>query len=239
MIRKRGFTLIELLVAVAIFATIAVVLYSCFRGGVMAWRRIESESASQQRLRGVFATITKDIKNMIYMSNIPFEGNESQAAFVTCMNLSEDGSSNVKRISYFLAPSEDEDAPSSSLLIRKEEELIDVISMLEPEEEEEEIIEEVLEPAQEGGETLLEGVSEINLSYMLAAEQEEAEEEGIEYEWVQMWEQADALPRGMKIEITFADSGDGQATSISRRIWIPTAKPSESAEETLEVPEEE
>jgi len=233
--RKRGklysgFTLIELLVAVAIFSTIAVVLYSCFRGGVISWRRIESEQSYQQKVRGLFSAIEKDFRNMLYISNIPFEGSADRVSFTTCANLYKEGVSNVNKVSYFLMPGEE--GNSSGALARKEEDLIDVLSVLEaePEEEEDDIQDELLSQQAEEGKSLLEGVSAIRFNYLLVTEAGEGEEEdGSEYEWVEIWEEEDALPRGIKIEIDQDGSEQGEEATFSRRIWIPSVKDDEGS----------
>jgi len=225
--QEKGFTLIELLVAVAIFTTIAVVLYSCFRGGVISWRRIESERSYQQKIRRLSSAITRDIRNMVYLSIIPFEGSQDSVSFVTCSNISKKNRPNIVKVSYFLM-SKDEDV-SSSFLARGEKELMDAISLLEPEPEEEG--EEDLVAAsnrQQEGDELIDGVREFRLSYLVPQEEAMEEESSpAEYEWTEFWEEEDILPKAIKFDITFIDPESKKETSFSKRLWIPAAADAE------------
>ncbi|MFH1867809.1 MAG: prepilin-type N-terminal cleavage/methylation domain-containing protein [Candidatus Omnitrophota bacterium] len=212
-----GFTLIELLIAVSIFATIALVLYSCFRGGIISWRRIDSEDIFQQEIRHAAHRMSKDFKNMFFLSNLPFEGTVGGTAFLTIDNLDEDMDTGIGRISYSLLA--DEEDASSSILIRTVDTLRNALRSGEAEED-------ALEPDHTAKrvEKLLEGILEIKFSYLLATEINTDPPE-IEYEWLDFWDADDALPMGIKVELLVFNKKAKKKMMFSRRVWVPSGKP--------------
>ena len=208
---EQGFTLIELLVSIAIFATIAVVLYSSFRAGIVSYQRVNSEGEFQQKLSYIFETITKDLKNMIYFSSIPFEGSQEKIGFVTTQRTSGDIESNVARVSYYIFSDEE-----VSFLAREEELLKDFLSSAFEEETEEEV---EVEP--NDGVRLLDNVSGLKFSYLKMQKDPDKEDEEAEYEWLDIWEEEDILPAAVKIDIVLDDVNNNQKVSLTKRIWIP------------------
>lgn len=225
-----GFTLIELLVAVSIFAVVAVVLYSTFRSGVVAYKRIGEEIEQSQKTRYALNAITKDIKNIIYISNIPFEGGSDSLSFVSTTSLSKDADNNISKISFFLKKEGDQ-----TLLVRSEQSLLDVVKEIATLEDLEEIPDE--DDLELDSKPLLEGVSSLNFSYLLLREDEEDAED---YEWVDFWEEETMIPVAINIEIKL---DEGKAT-LSRKVLIPAYQQVESAEivdegDDLSLPPEE
>jgi len=210
----RAFTLIELLISITIFATIAVVLYSCFRVGVVSWRRIGSELAFQQKIRSSLGSINKDFKNMLYMSNIPFEGSAEKISFVTSAAVSDDADINIAKVSYYQVPGNKEGS-SKFTLIKTVESLKDAVSS-EPEGREG-VLQEI---------KLLDTISELKFSYLVIG-QEGLQDEETEYEWVDFWEVEKGLPVGMKIEFIVTNPEDDRKVKLSRRIWAPAAESSQ------------
>lgn len=225
-----GFTLIELLVAVSIFAVVAVVLYSTFRSGVVAYKRIGEEIEESQKTRYALNAITKDIKNIIYISNIPFEGGSDSLSFVSTTSLSKDADNNISKISFFLKKEGDQ-----TLLVRSEQSLLDVVKEIATLEDLEEIPDE--DDLELDSKPLLEGVATLNFTYLLLREDEEDAED---YEWVDFWEEETMIPVAINIEIKL---DEGKAT-LSRKVLIPAYQQVESAEivdegDDLSLPPEE
>ncbi|TRZ52514.1 MAG: prepilin-type N-terminal cleavage/methylation domain-containing protein [Dehalococcoidia bacterium] len=220
----KGFTLIELLVAMSIFAAIAVVLYSCFRGGVVSYGRISEEADSQQRLRYVLLVMEKDFKNAFFMTNIPFEGDYKRISFTGMITEKENAVLNAGRISYYLKPGD-----NAYRLIRKIESLPEALTLIVSEYG---TVEEMPKGAAAGKEEVIaEDISDIRFAYLYAENQqnilgaeEEVEDATISYEWVDLWEE-EALPLAIRIEILFSDSSGIKPQQIIKRTWIPAAAP--------------
>ena len=213
---KRAFTLIELLVAVSIFSVIAVVLYSTFRSGVVAYKRIGEEIEQSQKVRYALNTITKDIKNIIYISNIPFEGGSDSLSFVSTTSLSKDADNNISKISYFLKKDE-----AKTLLVRSKQLLLDVAIEAATLEDLEETLDE--ESFELDSKSLLEGVLSLNFSYLLLKEDEEGTQD---YEWVDFWEEETMIPVAINIEIKL----NGGKATLSRKVLIPAYQQGEGIE---------
>ena len=220
--KDKAFTLVELLVAIAIFSVIAVVLYSCFRGGVISYRRIEQQTEFQQKVRHVFLKMTKDLKNMLYISNIPFEGYNEKASFVTTITESDNVNINVGRVSYYLKQND-----GGQILVRKVESLKDVLGELSLTSED--IEEGALEQPVNEEPVILEGVIDFKCTYLYSnlykiagnVSEESVDEE---YEWVDFWETENGLPLGVKIELSITESeGSGQG-KFYRQICIPASR---------------
>ncbi|MFH1367983.1 MAG: type II secretion system protein GspJ [Elusimicrobiota bacterium] len=60
--KERGFSLIEVLVAVTVVTVIAAAVYSTFRSGIDAYRRIEEHGRINQNLRNSLRQISRDIR---------------------------------------------------------------------------------------------------------------------------------------------------------------------------------
>jgi prepilin-type N-terminal cleavage/methylation domain-containing protein len=217
--RAKAFTLIELLVSVAIFSTIAVVLYSCFRSGVISYRRIEAEAEFQQRIRHVFLRMTKDFKNMVYVSNIPFEGYSDRASFVTTITENDNADINVGRVSYYL-----KQGSKGHVLVREVESLKDALGLLLITEDN--IKEGALKTSIKEKPAILEGVTHLKFTYLHSNADKaagNADEEGriMEYEWLDLWEKEFGLPLGIKIEFLVSGFKDNSRKKFYRQVSIP------------------
>ncbi len=220
--RAKAFTLIELLVSVAIFSAIAVVLYSCFRGGIISYKRIETEAEFQQRIRHVFLKMTKDFKNMVYVSNIPFEGYSNRASFVTTITENDNADVNVGRVSYYL-----KQGNKGHALIRKVESLKDALGLLSVTEEN--IEEDALKTPIKEKPVILYGVTDLKFTYLYsnvdkAAGDTEEEERIIEYEWLDFWETENGLPLGIKVKLSVSGFEDSSQKKFYRQICIPVGR---------------
>ena len=122
---ERGFTFIELIIAVAIFAVIAVSIYSTFNAGIRMWMKTSPMIEADQSLRIFFNTASLDLKNSVAYYPKPagsassfaptsfasfgteepmnFEGEQDRISFMTVMNVSSsDGSmrGEITRVAY-------------------------------------------------------------------------------------------------------------------------------------------
>jgi len=221
----KGFTLIELLIAVSIFATVALVLYSTFRGGVVSWQRVDSEFAVHQKIRYVLDRMSVDFKNMVFISNVPFEGLPDK---VLCTPLlrSEDGTGlRVARVGYYV--SFDEDDKTQGSLLRSDEPIKQALVVDVEEDSEQEEAESEEEEA-DTKEKVLENISEISFKYLHALEAEEEEaEEGPTYEWVDSWDTEYGHPVGIEVSLILIDPEDKATIELSKRIFVPIGGPNE------------
>ena len=190
MIKKiNGFTLVELLVAISIFAVIAVVLYTCFRSGVVSYRRISDEVDSQQKLRYLLGKIEKDLKNAFFITNVPFEGEDNRISFTSVITDAENASLNTGRISYYLKQGDD-----GYILIRKTESLQEALTLPAVEYDTETETPPDLAPGRE--EVIAGKISRIRFTYLYAENRQSIlgvekaiEETSVLYEWIDLWEE--------------------------------------------------
>jgi prepilin-type N-terminal cleavage/methylation domain-containing protein len=215
--RHKGFTLIELLVAVAIFSVVAVVLYTCFRSGITSWRRINSEYSIQQKIRYALNIMSKDIKNMAYLSNLAFDGDSDKMGFNTFIQSKDEVF--LGRVGYYLFSEETE---ATKTLARSEETLKQALGADISEEETE-------EAGIEKGEELLSGISELHFSYLSITETM-GETGEREYEWEDIWMAEEGIPLGIKVDLVLNLPEDNRTVTLSKRIYIPTGKSSSSPE---------
>ena len=227
--KRSGFTLVELLVAMSIFTAIAVVLYSCFRGGIVSYRRISEEADSQQRLRYVLLNMEKDLKNAFLMTNIPFEGEDKKVSFTSMLTDKENAPFNAGRISYYIKQGD-----NSYVLVRKTQSLQEALSLFAAGYDTgAELMPGLLSGKEE---VVAEGLSGIRFTYLYAENQQsipglegETEETSATYEWVDLWEE-ESLPVAVSVEVIFSDISGMKPQHIVKRVWIPAARPLRSNE---------
>lgn len=217
--RSKGFTLIELLVSVAIFSAIAVVLYSCFRAGIVSYNRIEKEADFQQKIRYVFLIMTKDFRNMLCLSSIPFEGDEHSISFISTITQDDKADVNVGRISYYL-----EEESGEGALVRRVESLYEALTRLLRLEEEAE--EGLSKDTAKKEPVVLKGVAELKFSYLVSnvdnlSESGEEELAGEEYEWRDFWEADYGMPLGVRVELLVPAEESRLGPVFYRQVYIP------------------
>lgn len=84
MIRERnGFTLIEGLVALAMAAMFLMVFSSTLLSVTRAGKEISSHLFRYRYLRPFFLMLEKDLRNMVEVTSVPFQGQEEECAFIT------------------------------------------------------------------------------------------------------------------------------------------------------------
>jgi prepilin-type N-terminal cleavage/methylation domain-containing protein len=227
-VKKSSFTLIELLVAVSIFATIATVLYSCFRAGAVSFGRVSAEGIFQQKARYLLDTMTRDFKNMVYISGMPLEGTQEKISFISIVGESEDPRDDAVAVSYYIGQDSKEQNPegeASASLIRKKEPLMEAMRLREQGElNEEESLPRTAVKKRTIEQKILKDASSIKFTYLKAEKEKDASIE-IEYEWIDAWSEKEGLPVGVKVELTLTDPKSQAQTTLSRRVWIPQASP--------------
>jgi type II secretion system protein J len=224
---KNSFTLIEVMVAISIFAAVSVVLYACLRIGILSYKRIEEEARFQQKLRYAFSIIAKDIKNMIYMTNIPFEGDKEKVIFVSALNLEDAGGMNTARVSYYL-----KDGSQSKALYRKTEPLAHALRLLSEQGMESEDI--FLNDIEVNEQIILDDIAELSFFYLLPKPDQffkkfKDKTDKIIFEWIDLWESKRRVPIGMRIDVSLKHPANNEIVEFSRRAWIPTGNSSDAA----------
>ena len=100
-----GFTLVELLLAMTLFSIIAVTIYSTFRSGITAWRKVEEVSSTYKDLRLVLDRISVELRNSQDMGIFDFEGTGDKLTFVSVLDKYRPDVGRepvIAKISYFL-----------------------------------------------------------------------------------------------------------------------------------------
>ncbi|NQT89794.1 MAG: prepilin-type N-terminal cleavage/methylation domain-containing protein [Candidatus Omnitrophica bacterium] len=225
---SSGFTIIELLVSVSIFSIIAIVLFSSFRGGVNSWRRVNSELAYQQKIRYAFDKMGRDIRNMVFISTLPFKGSSEEMRFLSIAESKNSQGRDVASVAYHLSREDQKAAPR---LLRSQEPLdiafnSEVLGRVSDEEDK-------TRPAEKKGEKLLDGIVRLKFKYMSAVESSD-DEESVQYEWLEVWEAKEVLPVGVRIDITLRDAEGGKNITLRKSIYVPVGRPQEEEAEDLD-----
>lgn len=211
-LKSIGFTLIELLIAVTIFSIVASVLYSSFRLGIMSWRRVEVNLSRYQQIRCAINRFTEDVTNAFMYKNIPFKGEEKQIEFAAFIKDKDTKKGNIGKISYTFLRSATSDALGA--LLRRQLPYWQAI-------EKEGAVEEE-KGSMDGAEELLSGVIDFSISYCYKSSRETEE---ADLEWLPEWEDEEAIPAGVKIELVLKDDyTPGGKKVFAKRICIPVGK---------------
>jgi prepilin-type N-terminal cleavage/methylation domain-containing protein len=226
---RNSFTLIEVMVAISIFATVAIVLYSCLRSGILSYKRIEEEARFQQKLRYAFSIITKDIKNTLYMANVPFKGDEEKVMFASALSLQRGAGMNMACVHYYV-----KDSGQAKTLFRKTEPLAYTLNRLSGQGTGSEEV--FSEDAAGYEQIILDDITAIRFSYLspqpdgfLKEFNDQADK--IIYEWVGLWESENRLPAGFRVDVSLKNPTGNEILEFSRRIWIPIKAYSDVAPE--------
>jgi type II secretion system protein J len=216
---RNSFTLIEVMVAISIFATVAVVLYSCLRSGILSYKRIEEEARFQQELRYAFSIITKDIKNTLYMANVPFKGDEEKVMLVSALSLERGAGMNTACVNYYI-----KDSGQVKTLFRKTEALAHALNRLSGQDIGNDEV--FSEDASGYEQIILDDITAISFSYLSPQPDDFLREFGdqadkITYEWVGLWESENRLPAGFRVDVSLKNPTGNEILEFSRRIWIP------------------
>ena len=108
--KRRGFTLIELIVGLAIFAVIALTLYSTFAQGINLNRRARHADNMCREIRWALETIALDLENMVEYQYVDATTGEARGSFTgdeTSLSFILPTDSGLKKIRYYLKSPED------------------------------------------------------------------------------------------------------------------------------------
>lgn len=192
--RQAGFTLVELLVAMTLLAFLSVALFGGLRFGARSWEVVVDSSAERDRI----ASTQTFLRDRLAQVTLPgparprqtdgdghLAGGPDEVEFVAPW-LSALSLGGLYRFTLW-----HDDTGDGRLMLR-----------WQPAEADPDTLEELGDLA--GQRVLLDGVTEVSLSYFGAADAED------EPEWLDQWESPDAPPRLVRIELAFADA---------RRVW--------------------
>ena len=175
---NRGFTFIEVLIAIAVYAVIALSLFTAFHAGVRLWKNSDEQMQENQRLRFLLTNFSADLRNALNCSTDPpapryqFVGESQKIAFMT---LRDESFGFVTRRA--LAKVVYEIDPDKHALLRR------VATRQEG------FDEQFAKPIQ-----ILEGVEPLYFSYAY-----QSETEGV-FSWQPVWKnKANNLPKGVKL----------------------------------------
>jgi len=79
--RYAGFTLVELLVVIMIMAVIGSVVIAAFAGGMRAYERVHDFGTGEADAYLAAAFIERDLRNAVFLQDIPFQGDSSVMQF--------------------------------------------------------------------------------------------------------------------------------------------------------------
>ena len=191
--QQAGFTLVELLVAMTLLAFLSVSLFGGLRFGARSWEAVVYSSADRDDI----ASTQTFLRDRLAQLMLPGPGKLG--------DFNEDGSLNggPEKVE-FIAPwlsalslgglyrftvwYEDEFIGNGRLMLR-----------WQPAEADPDALEELGDLA--GQRVLLDGVAEFDLSYYGAVD------EDAEPEWLDQWENPDAPPRLVRVQLAFAEAG--------------------------------
>jgi general secretion pathway protein J len=192
--REAGFTLVELLVAMTLLAFLSIMLFGGLRFGARSWEAVVKSSAERDQIvatqtflrdRLSQLTLPGSGRRLLADAENRFNGEARQMEFIAPW-LSALSLGGLYRFTLW-----HEDAGDGQLLLR-----------WRPADADPEALEELSDLA--GERVLLDGVTEVNLSYYGAADEDDPSE------WHDQWENPAASPRLVRVHLVFADA---------RRVW--------------------
>ena len=197
--RQAGFTLVELLVAMTLLAFLSVSLFGGLRFGARSWEVVVDSSTERDDIASTQTFLRDRLAQLMLPSpGRPRDSNEDR-------DLNEDGNFNggpeqVEFIAPWLSAlslgglyrftlwHENEDIGDGRLMLR-----------WQPADADPDALEALGDLA--GQRVLLDGIAEFSLSYY------GAEDEDTEPEWLDQWENPDAPPRLVRVQLAFAEAG--------------------------------
>jgi prepilin-type N-terminal cleavage/methylation domain-containing protein len=186
-----GFTLLEVLVSTAIFAVVALAVYSAFAGGVGAWRRAQEFSAAYQTARLVLDDMAGELKNAVTISGSDFVGESRSLSFLTVLQsplgAGRPADPRITRVTY---EAQRDRATATYALSRLE-------------------VSDVEGAPQGEAELVVNPISTVEFQYT------SKDETGRLVPWRDAWQVSDAVPLGVKITLVVGD------TRFTKLVFIP------------------
>ena len=189
--RQAGFTLVELLVAMTLLAFLSVSLFGGLRFGARSWEAVVDSSAERDDIASTQTFLRDRLAQLMlptpgrlgdFNEDENFNGGPEQVEFFAPW-LSALSLGGLYRFKLW-----HEDIGNGRLMLR-----------WRPAEADPDELEELGDLA--GQRVLLDGIAEFSLSYYGAAD------EDAEPEWLDQWENPDALPRLVRVQLAFAEAG--------------------------------
>ena len=197
--RQAGFTLVELLVAMTLLAFLSVSLFGGLRFGARCWEAVVYSSVERDDI----AATQTFLRDRLAQLMLPAPGRPRNFNEDEDFNEDESLNGGPEKVE-FIAPwlsalslgglyrftlwHDDEYIGNGRLMLR-----------WQPAEADPDALEELGDLA--GQRVLLDGVAEFDLSYYGAAD------EDAEPEWLDQWENPDAPPRLVRVQLAFAEAG--------------------------------
>ena len=195
----RGFTFIELMLAAAIFAIVALAIYTTFNSGLTAWGKAQEAQGVYQDIRLTLDRMALDLENAVLYSDkqdaVNFSGQKSSISFFSLVDLYQTipAYPQLKKITYSL---------EGSGLKRLEQSYAD----------------SDMHSRTEYTDQMAAGLRGLNFSYLYSKQACGA----VTYEWRDAWEDSAQIPRGIIIEL---ELGEKQGLALRKFVFIPTGTP--------------
>ena len=193
---RAGFTLIELLLAVSLFVVVSMSLFLSMRSGLLLYKRSDEGLATTHEILYFLNTLSHELRNTVYYSTVPFEGDENTLSFPSVLVTYDEESdyTDMYKVEYYY---------KSKKLTKQKQSLV--------RSKDKKIKQEILFP-------LLKDVS-----FYFGFFDEDEETIMWKDEWPD--ELAGLVPRAVKVNmlVTFLDKDKkkGIDKKIERKIWIP------------------
>lgn len=188
---QQGFTLIELVVGLAIYAVIALAVYSAFASGVGAWRKAREFSSTYQTARVVLDDLARELTNAVTLSRADFVGEPQRLSFLTVRRHREPAGHpadpGITRVTYEVRRDR---AAAASSLVRME-------------------ASDVGGPREEETELVVSPISGLEFLYTYR------DDTGQILPWSDGWRVRDALPLGVKVTLVVGE------TRFTKLVFIP------------------
>ncbi len=206
-----GFTLLEVVVSLTILGFILLIVFGAFRLGLSAWERGESTREEYQTVRTVTQLISRQLKSAFPYKiktkkaegdYLAFEGTAHSLKLVSALPVKAQRPEGFVYAFYEFR----EGGNGGGQLVLYEERALNKDFFEEPPKEDSEV-------------TLLQGITDLKFEYLREEDKLNDQPE----EWVEEWsaKEEKALPKSVRVSITFADkSGKREESSINLQVSI-------------------
>ncbi len=193
--KNKALTVVELLISLAIFAIIAVAIYSTFSTGIIGWRKGEDAISLFQEIRLTLDRINQEMRNQAAYDGVKLAGKADELYFITLIPFPEEGKGEYKRLAKLRYFSEEGE---NGLMLFRERQWV---------------------PCMEG---VTDGIDTAKLISCLKSFDfqygEKTGEEEADLTWHTDWEDKEKNPQAVKINLMI---GKETPKSLSRVIYLP------------------